>query len=188
MAPLDCTLNVRSRVSDLRARTADRMVLTVLPYMEDHVRRYPSRFVPGATVKDYRPDTPTSARFDMPYLMAASWYAGRFDERLLHPPAREDAQTLALRERIETVAEDGLEFHQARLDVFFADGTTEHEWVGANHGSPANPFQDQDFEAKFRRQAQGVIDDGAAAAVLDAAWRLDQLQHATELTSLLRAA
>ena len=53
-------------------------------------------------------------------------------------------------------------------------------------GHPANPMSDQELEAKFLRQVDGVISKPQARALLDRLWALDKLENMEQLLTLVR--
>jgi len=67
------------------------------------------------------------------------------------------------------------------ITITCKDGTKVNKRVDFPRGHAENPMTDDEVVAKFHRMAKGVISDDTATAILDQAWKLDQLDDVTPL-------
>ena len=150
-APLDCTLDLRRRTPPEKRSQVASMSFAVAPLVAEVNRSRRERF--GVPADDQQ------ARFDGSYCAAAAWCRGRFTVDELGAETRADPAVLALRDKVEFVADRGRDMEGASLEVTFADGTTEHAATEAFSGSTANPLSDEDLVAKLTDAAAGAADN-----------------------------
>jgi 2-methylcitrate dehydratase len=65
------------------------------------------------------------------------------------------------------------------------DGREFVETVDHAKGSPRNPLSDDELIAKFRANAQGVIDTGRQDAIIQATWEFDDCPDVGRYMKLL---
>jgi 2-methylcitrate dehydratase PrpD len=175
-APIECTLEVRGRVSGAQAKKVERMVARVLPYAETRVGH--SRHISHEA-------TPSSLRRNLQYCMAAAWNASRFTEEQFRPAAIRDERTLLLRDRITLVADPAVPMEGCALEVVFADGESEECQIEAYKGSAQNPLADSDVETKLLESAASRLDNKRRRDVLTTIWNIDILNDFHALANVL---
>ena len=174
--PIECALTLLSRAE---GRQIARMRFGVSDIVVKIAEERAARF--GA------PQSDLQARFDLRHCAAAAWLRGRFGLAEMESPAYTDPAVLALRDRIELVADAAHPtFDGASLTLDYADGSTDHIAIPAFRGTPANPMTDGELSDVFRASAEGVLPPGRADPVLDAAWRLPHSPGVADLLALLR--
>jgi len=65
------------------------------------------------------------------------------------------------------------------------DGLTVEATVDHAKGSPANPMSDEELIAKFRANADGVVDTARQDAIIEATWGFDQTAGVGDYMKLL---
>lgn len=117
-------------------------------------------------VKAAPPAAPNQARFHVQYCVAVAAAGGgpivpahseEFGRYLARPEVAAAYAKISVRPDAALT-----HYHQARLRVELADGSTVEEANSAPRGTPQNPLSDDDVRAKFTRLAAPVLGDGAA--------------------------
>ena len=76
----------------------------------------------------------------------------------------------------------GFDKMRARIAIRLKDGRQVDGWADERYrGGPDNPLTDKDLEAKARSCCEGILDDAAQSALIDAAWSVLQLKDAGKL-------
>lgn len=97
------------------------------------------------------------------------------------------AETLAAgRPTVEFVDDATMHIAEAKLSAFAADGTEHEVTIDAASGSPDNPLSDSDLEAKLTSLAERSGFSRPLAPLIDAIWRLDELDDAAQVPRLAR--
>ena len=173
--PVECVLAVLPRAA---GRTVDRMTFHVNPLVQSIADERRDRF--GA------PSSESEATFDLRHCAAAAWLAGYFTTAQTAPGCYTDPAVLALRDRIDLIADDArATFEGCALDVRFTDGSVERHDIAYFLGTPGNRVPDAMLGQLFRDYA-GALPPGRADAIIDTVWTLDQLPDVRSLTDLLR--
>lgn len=132
------------------------------------------------------PSSDLQARFDLCYCAAAAWERGRFTLVEMQEPAYTDAKILALRSRIELIADPARKtFEGAWLEVEFSDGSVERENVDAFLGTPDNRMTDAQLDDVFLQSSQGILQEQHAREILRSVWRLDSENNMRNFVSRL---
>ncbi len=176
-APIECVLDVLPRA---RGREVKRMAFGVQPIVVKIADERRERF--GRQLQ-----SELQARFDTRYCAAAAWVRGRFTLDEMREAAYVDEAILALRDRIDLVADDAFKtFEGCWLDVEFTDGSREKARVDAFLGTPGNPMSDAQLSDVFRVAAGALLPAGRAQQILDAVWGLDQSVDVRAVMALAR--
>jgi 2-methylcitrate dehydratase PrpD len=176
--PIDCVLALLPKAN---GRVVDRMRFRVAAIVVKIADERGERF--GT------PSSDLEARFDLRHCAAAAWQRGRFTVAEMKEAAYTDPDILSLRSRTDLVADAAFPtFDGCALDVTFTDGSTESIVVPNFRGTPGNPMTDDELSDVFRVSAGGILPEGRADAVLQAAWSLDRAPHIGRLMSLLTVA
>ena len=172
--PVECVLAILPRAD---GREVERMTFKVNPLVQSIADERRTRFGD--------PSSESEATFDLRFCAAAAWRAGRFTTAETAPASFGDPATLALRDRIDLIADEGRKtFEGCSLEIRFTDGSIEAHDVANFLGTPGNRVPDEKLADLFRQYAT-ALPAGRADAIIDAVWALDDTP-VRALTSLLR--
>jgi len=174
--PVECALAL---LPDAAGRAVERMTFKVNPLVQHIADERRERF--GV------PSSESEATFDLRHCVAAAWIAGRFSTAETAPSCFTDPDVLALRARIELVADEARKtFEGCSLVIDYADGSSASHDIANFLGTPGNPVPDETLAALFRQYGADVLGEGRADAIIDAVWGLDRCADVRDLTKLLR--
>ena len=168
----------------------DRHGLT--PDMIDSVRALiPAEVVktvcePVATKK--RPQNAYDAQFSIPFAVASGIRHGRFGLRELEPDALNDAETLALAQKVEYEVDPNSPFpkyYSGEVIVRLTDGREVSHREEINRGSSDRPLSAGEIVAKYRENAAMALSDRALSRVEDAVLSLDDIDDTRKFAALL---
>lgn len=175
-APVELALALRGRAGDRELASMRFGVSPIVVKIADERR---DRF--GA------PSSELEARFDLRHCAAAAWVRGRFGLDEMREAAYIDPSVLALRSRIELVADETrATFDGAWLEVGYTDGSTDALNIDAFKGTPANPLTDDELGVLFRSSAVGLLPADRADAIVAAAFSLELAADVRSFVGLLR--
>ena len=137
------------------------------------------------------PENMLSAKFSIPYAVAAAINTGRTDVTAFYPERLHDPETVALARRVEVSADGEMDLRRydypsARVKVFLKDGRALEESVTNQYGDFSNPVTQEDLVGKFYALTVETLGDRRVGEVVDAVSRLDEMGSVRELTALLR--
>lgn len=138
----------------------------------------------------YDPRTKETADHSLPYCIAAAaadgglWPTSFEEDKLFDPRIR------ALLPKIKVVANaeiDGLfpGIKRAIARVRTLAGEAYFETVDHAKGSPQNPMSDKEVVDKFRANSSGVVSSARQAAIIEATWDLESIDHVGQYMALL---
>jgi 2-methylcitrate dehydratase PrpD len=127
------------------------------------------------------PRTGLESKFSVYHACAVAFIAGAAGERQFSDRAAQDAQVIALRERVTATVESTMPAEAARIDVQLHDGRRFRTVVRHAIGSSERPMTDADLEAKFAGLAEGIIPTERMHRVVELCWNLDNLDDVAEL-------
>ncbi|MDX2223697.1 MAG: MmgE/PrpD family protein [Rhodospirillaceae bacterium] len=175
-APIELALEILKRA---RGRAVAKMTFGVEQIVVKIVKERNERF--GL------PKSDLEARFDLRYCAAAAWVRGRFTLAEMQRPAYTDPEILAMRDKIELVADPARKtFEGAWLEVMFADGSVERANVDNFLGTPGNRMSDTQLSDVFRVTAADHMPKDRIEALLAAVWGLEQAKDVRGLMTLAR--
>lgn len=173
--PLECALALLSRAE---GRDLERLVFGVSPIV---VKIADERFERFGT-----PSSELEARFDLRFCVAAAWLRGHFTLAEMQETAYTDRHILALRDKVELVADEAQEtFDGAWGEVSYADGSSDRIAISAFAGTVAKPLTDDELVAVFHTAADGFIERAKVDDIARVVWALDLAPDTSELTALL---
>jgi 2-methylcitrate dehydratase PrpD len=176
-APVECVLDIRATAHD---REIAGMRFGVEPIVVTIADERYERF--GLPTSDLE------ARFDLRFCAAAAWLRGRFGLPEMQAEAYQDDEILALRARVELVADEArTSFDGCWLEVDFTDGSRERVVVDAFRGSAANPVSDAELGGLFLAAAAGLLTPDRAQQIVDAAFGLAEAPDVSGLMTLCGA-
>lgn len=162
--PLECALALRDQAA---GRELARLTVGVSPVVVQIADERQAQFG--------RPSSELEAKFDIRHCVCAAWTRGRFGLEEMTEAVYTDLAVLALRERVELVADPAQQtFDGAWAEATYTDGTTQRVDVPAFAGTVARPLTDHELTAVFHAAADGVLGPERAAQVADAVWQLDR--------------
>ncbi|MDO7843383.1 MmgE/PrpD family protein [Sphingomonas immobilis] len=174
--PVECALAILPRAA---GRIVDRMTFRVNPLVQSIADERRARF--GA------PSSESEACFDLRHCVAAAWLRGHFTTAETAPACYTDPAVLALRDRIDLIADDSRKtFEGCSLEVTFTDGSYEAHNVDFFLGTPGARVPDQMLVDLLAQYGRGVIPDGRAEEIAAAIWTLDEAPSLAPLFALLR--
>lgn len=146
----------------------------------------------GKDPEKWRPKTRETADHSLPYCTGVALMDGdvtlqSFTEERLRDETLRD---LVSRIRVHRDPDATARYPGSipnRLTVTLKDGRRLVEDNEFPRGHARNPMSDDEVVAKFRRMAEGVIDEGTGERILDLCWRLEELDHPRELLELFPA-
>ncbi len=176
--PLDA---VRALVHDegLAAENIARIRVTSVPFV--------------TRMADPSPATMLSAKFSIPYAVAAAVVKGTTDVSAFRDAVREDPRVLALAARVEVAGDAAMSIRgapdqpSARVSIELGDGRVLTREAAVVHGDAVNPRPRHELEAKFRALASEALDAARVDEVVEAVGRLEDLKDVRVLTALLTA-
>ncbi len=176
-APIECVMEILKRAN---GRRVQRMRFGVQPIVVKIADERRERF--GRQLQ-----SELQARFDTRFCAAAAWVRGRFTLEEMRESAYTDETILALRDRIDLVADESFKtFEGCWLEVEFSDGSREQTRVDAFLGTPGNPMSDAQLSEVFRVTAAPLLPTHRPQAILEAVWSLDQADDLRGLMGLAR--
>lgn len=120
-------------------------------------------------------------KFSVYHGAAVGLVRGRAGLREYTDEAVNDPAVKAVRERTTAVGDPSLTEDQAHVEVELADGRRLATFVEASLGNLRRPLSDRQLEEKFREQAELVLPAEDVDPLIEACWRIDQLEDVREL-------
>jgi 2-methylcitrate dehydratase PrpD len=152
------------------------VVITVNP------QTYEDQLSPEAGKR--RPSQVVEAQFSIPFLVAAALVYGRIG--IGEVAGGDDPRVLALAERIQGAAREGVPAGWAQITIRRTDGRVASLETTSPSGSPEKPLSDDQLDAKFRDCAAHAVKPIPQEIVAQAIGFVQQLENAPEATELVR--
>ena len=139
---------------------------------------------------DPEPKNMLSAKFSIPYAVAASLVHGSTGITASYPDRVADPRIKALAHRVELEADPKMDLRSydypvARVTVSLTDGRVIKESVTAQYGDTRNPASTEELTGKFTFLVQEVLGEERTQQVIERVGGLDTLKDLKELTDLL---
>jgi 2-methylcitrate dehydratase PrpD len=87
-------------------------------------------------------------------------------------------EVIALRKRVDAVADPAIGKMEARVRVELRSGAVLTKHVEHALGSLERPLSDADLEAKFRSLVDGVLPEAQAQRLIELCWKVGELEDA----------
>ena len=142
----------------------------------------------------YRPEGLTAAQLNLPFCAATLILTGDAFVDQFGPDCVNDRARIELSRKVEVIHDPAITAlgaahrHQVRLDVFFRDGSVEHETRDAPRGSEQNFASEAQIIDKFRKLTRAAMAERQQNALIDAVLRLEQMPDSRAMIELLRVA
>ncbi len=176
--PVECVLAL---LPQAHGRQPERMVFSVNAMVQRIADERRERFG--------NPSSESEACFDLRHCAAAAWLRGRFTVAETASACYTDPDVLALRARIELVADAARPtFEGCALTVHYSDGSTAYHNVDNFLGTPGARVPDARLAAMLAEAGRELLPAGRADAIAEAVWSLDTAPDLSALVALLRTA
>ena len=161
----------------------------------DDIERIRVTSVPFVTrMADPSPANMLSAKFSIPYAVAAAVVKGATDVSAFRDVVREDPRVRALAARVEVSGDAAMSMRgapdqpSARVSIELAGGRVLTREAAVVHGDAVNPRTREELEAKFRALASEALEAGRAEEVVEIVARLEDVKDVRAVTALLTSA
>ena len=136
------------------------------------------------------PDNMLSAKFSIPYALAAALTYGDTGPAAFYPERVADPAVNALARRVAVIADPEMsmrryDYPAAIVSLTLQDGRVLEERATAHYGDSPNPRPRRELVDKFTTLATPTLGDDRTAQVIAAVGRLEKLSSIRELTALL---
>ena len=148
-------------------------------------------FVVASRGTNKTPDSVPAAKYSAPYTIALALALGRNRREQYSMELIRDASLLDLASRVEVVADDELEAlydekWPSVIEITMKDGRVLSARRDLPKGEPEFPVSDEELKEKFLSLATDCVPVERAEAIWSAIFNLDETEHLSELTALLR--
>ena len=150
--------------------------VTTVPFAQRMAQEYPANML--------------SAKFHVPYAVAALLVSGRSDVTAFYPDAVENTAIRALADRVDVVSDPSMNVQNpdnpcARVEIELADGRTVSESTTYIRGDFERRRSRQELEGKFRFLTSESLGAKGTDEVIRACANLGELADVRTLTALL---
>lgn len=140
----------------------------------------------------YKPDTKETADHSLPYVVAAALVDGNVLPSTFSEDKLTDPAIRALLSKIRVIADPEIDalfpkVKRARVTIKTASGGHHTAEVDAAKGDPQNPLTDDELIAKFRANAEPLLNRAHQDAVIKMSWGFDDIEDVGEYMELLIA-
>ncbi|MCJ7630498.1 MAG: MmgE/PrpD family protein, partial [Longimicrobiales bacterium] len=137
----------------------------------------------------YDPRNKETADHSMPYVIAAAVVDRQVTPAQFTPEKIMDERIRAQLNKVEVVADDGIEavfpgLQRVVVTIKTTDGREFAKQLDYPKGDPRNPLTDREIEEKFDALASPILSVGARQRVKDAVWALEDVESISELMKL----
>ncbi|HVQ77311.1 MAG TPA: MmgE/PrpD family protein [Candidatus Binatia bacterium] len=163
------------------------------PFRAEEVERVEATSIPfTARMAGWYPSGMLSAKFSIPYAVAARLVSGRSDPAAFLEPVIADERVRALAARVTVATDPAMSMQrsdppQARVRVVLRDGRVLERATTVVRGDAANPAPPEALLAKFHALAAPVVGAAGADRIARAVEGLDALADVRALTAVLGA-
>ena len=173
---LDAVEAITSR-ENLNHASIQSVNVTTVPFAQRMAQAYPPNML--------------SAKFHVPYAVAALLVSGRSDITAFYQNSVENPAIRALSERVAIISDPSMDLQNpdkpcARVDVTLADGRTLSEATTFHRGDFKQRRTQQELESKFRFLASDTLGPQRTQEVIRATQNLAQIENVRTLTTLLQ--
>ena len=178
---LDALTDIRQR-HPFTAADIDRIVVSASQVTVDHAG-WP-----------YRPEGLTAAQLNLPFCAATMILAGDAFVDQFTADCVNDRARIELSRQVQVIHDPAITAlgaahrHQVRVEVYFRDGSVEHERRDAPRGSEQNFASESQIIDKFRKLTRAAMAEQQQDALIGAVLRLEQLPDSWAMIELLRLA
>jgi len=133
------------------------------------------------------PETGLEGKFSVYFAAAVAIVRGaagiaEFSDRMVNDPV-----IVALRDRVSTTVDPAIREEQVRVAITLKDGRRLEKYIEHAVGSLERPMSNQDLEAKFLGNSEGVLSEPRARALMELCWRAESLPAVAAIAEAARA-
>lgn len=133
------------------------------------------------------PQTGLEGKFSIYHAAAIAIVEGVAGEQQFSDKAVRDPVVIGVRDRVSAVIDPAVKQDQVRITITLKDGRRLEKYVEHAVGSVDNPMSDQDLEAKFAGQADGVLPVAQARRAMDLCRDVEMLPNAAAVAEAVSA-
>ncbi len=133
------------------------------------------------------PRTGLEGKFSIYHAAAVSIVEGAAAQQQFSDMAVRNPVVMALRDRVSTVVDPAIKEDQVRIATTLKDGRRLEKFIEHAVGSVDAPMSDQDLEAKFAAQAEGVLPAAQARRAMELCRDIETLPNAGALAEAASA-
>lgn len=127
------------------------------------------------------PQAGLEGKFSVYHSAAVAIIYGVAGEQQYSDACVRDPAVIALRDRVEAIADKSVSEDAAHIEIRLRDGTVLKKHVAHAIGSLERPMTDADLEEKFRGLTEGILPKAQVDALLATCWSVAELKDAGEL-------
>ena len=144
----------------------------------------------AATMANPHPANMLSAKFSIPYAIAAAIVHGTTGVDAFYPHMVEHPQIPSLAEKVDVQSDGKMDIRRydyptAKVTVTLSDGRDISQEVVAHRGDSRNPVDSEELQGKFLSLAREVLGEECAAQVIEMTCDLEHLDNIRRLMRLL---
>ena len=131
------------------------------------------------------------AKFSLPAalaMIALARQAGKrqFSDDFVASPAMQAMQRRIITDLDPEIEKLGFDKMRSRIAITLNNGAIVEDWADERYrGGPDNPLSDVELETKVRSCCDGILGPAEQSALIDCAWSVVQLRHASKLMELI---
>lgn len=133
------------------------------------------------------PQTGLEGKFSIYHAAAIAIVEGVAGEQQFSDKAVRNPAVIGVRDRVSAVIDPAIKQDQVRIAIMLKDGRRLEKYVEHAVGSVDNPMSDQDLEAKFAGQADGVLSQAQARRAMDLCRDIEMLPNAAAVAEAASA-
>lgn len=127
------------------------------------------------------PQIGLEGKFSIYHAVAIAVIDGAAGEKQFSDAKVRDPQTVALREKVNTIVDPSIKPEQVDMTITLKDGRKLHKYIQHAIGSTEVPMTDQQLEKKFSDLAEGILSPDRTRKLIDTCWHVEQLQNAADI-------
>jgi 2-methylcitrate dehydratase PrpD len=133
------------------------------------------------------PQAGLEGKFSVYHAAAVAIVEGAAGEQQFSDRAVRDPVIVALRDRVSAAVDPSIKEDQVRIAITLKDGRKLDKYIEHAVGSVQKPMSDQDLEAKFMGQADGVLPAAQARRAIELCWNIETLPDAAAIAEAASA-
>lgn len=120
-------------------------------------------------------------KFSIYHAVAIAIIDGAAGEKQFSDAKVRDPQTVALREKVNTIVDPSIKPEQVDMTITLKDGRKLHKFIEHAIGSTQVPMTNQQLETKFADLADGILPPSQVRMLIDKCWHVEELSDASDI-------
>ncbi|WP_250453010.1 MmgE/PrpD family protein [Caballeronia sp. ATUFL_M2_KS44] len=120
-------------------------------------------------------------KFSIYHAVAIAIIDGAAGEKQFSDAKVRDPQTVALREKVNTIVDPAIKPEQVDMTITLKDGRKLHKFIQHAIGSTQVPMTNEQLEKKFSDLADGILPSDQTRTLIDKCWHVEQLDSAADI-------